>query len=131
MVFVDTGAWFAKFVPDDPNHARVEALFQTITEPLLASDYCVDETLTLLVARRRPATALVAGRLFFQGNLIQVHFLSSDQVRRAWLLFQQRAEAGWSFTDCSSKIVIDDLQIQTAVALDEHFRQFGNVIVVP
>jgi predicted nucleic acid-binding protein len=23
MVFVDTGAWFAWFVPDDPNHASV------------------------------------------------------------------------------------------------------------
>jgi len=44
--------------------------------------------------------------------------------------YQQRAAAGWSFTDCTSKIVIDDLSIKTAVALDIHFRQFG-IAVVP
>jgi len=42
-----------------------------------------------------------------------------------WILFQQRAAVGWSFTDCSSKIVIDDLAVKTALALDGHFQQFG------
>lgn len=27
MIFVDTGGWFARFVPDDPDHARVAAWF--------------------------------------------------------------------------------------------------------
>jgi predicted nucleic acid-binding protein len=40
-------------------------------------------------------------------------------------MFTQRAAAGWSFTDCTSKVVIDELQLNAAVALDEHFRQFG------
>jgi predicted nucleic acid-binding protein len=51
MVFVDTGAWFAKFVPEDPQHARVEAWLNATPEPLITTDYCIDETLTLLVAR--------------------------------------------------------------------------------
>jgi hypothetical protein len=33
-------------------------------------------------------------------------------------------------TDCTSKVVIDQLQIKSAVALDDHFRQFG-VLVIP
>ena len=37
----------------------------------------------------------------------------------------------WSFTDCVSRAVIERLGITTAVAFDEHFRQFGTVIVVP
>jgi len=32
--------------------------------------------------------------------------------------------------DCTSKVVIDELNIKTAVALDSHFQQFG-VQVVP
>jgi predicted nucleic acid-binding protein len=55
----------------------------------------------------------------------KLHFLAPDDIRRAWILFQRRATAGWSFTDCASKIVIDDLDIRWAVALDEHFQQFG------
>ena len=38
--------------------------------------------------------------------------------------------AGWSFTDCTSKVVIDELAIKTVVTLDVHFRQFG-ILVVP
>ena len=72
MTFVDSGAWFAKFVQDDP-----------------------------------------------------------DQIHRAWILFQGRHRSGWSFTDCTSKIVIDDLEIGTALAMDDHFRAFGNVVVLP
>lgn len=131
MVFVDTGAWFAWFVPGDPDHRRVNAWLVANTEPLITTDYCVDETLTLLVARGRLPRALDAGRAFFHRSIAPIQFVTQAQIHRAWILFQQRAASGRSFTDCTSKIVIDDLQIRTAVALDAHFRQFGHVVVVP
>lgn len=131
MVFVDTSAWFAKFVPDDPDHGRINAWLRANTEPVLTTDYCIDEVLTLLVARKQLPRALEAGRVFFHEGLVQLHFVTPQQIHRAWILFQQRAAAGWSFTDCTSKTVIDDLGIRTAAALDEHFRQFGNLTVVP
>jgi uncharacterized protein len=131
MVFVDTGVWFSFFVPDDANYARVQQWFDTAQPKLVTTDYCIDETLTLLVARKRLARALVAGNAFFHRNVARIHFVTQSQIERAWILFQQRAGAGWSFTDCTSKIVMDELGIQTAAALDEHFWQFGNVTVVP
>ena len=131
MVFVDTGVWFAWHVVDDPDHARVRDWFKSNREALVTTDYCVDETLTLLVARKRPALAIDAGRAFFHQSVAQIHFVVQPQIHRAWIVFQQRAAAGWSFTDCTSKVVIDDLGVRTAAALDEHFRQFGNVTVVP
>ena len=131
MVFVDTSAWFANFVPDDPNHKRIDDWLTANTEPLLTTDYCVDETLTLLLARKRLARALFAGRFFFHKDVVQIHFVTPDQIHRAWIQFQQRAAAGWSFTDCTSKIVIDDLGIRGAAAVDEHFQQFGGVTVLP
>jgi predicted nucleic acid-binding protein len=131
MAFVDTSAWFAFFVPEDENHQLVREWFDAYRAPLVTTDYCLDETLTLLAARKRLARAMIAGQAFFHRNLAQIHFVTKDQIERAWLLFQERAPAGWSFTDCTSKIVIDDLRLPTAVALDQHFRQFGNVIVVP
>jgi predicted nucleic acid-binding protein len=129
MVFVDTGVWFAKFVPADPDHARVREWFDANNEPLLTTDDCIDETLTLLMARRRLPRALEAGRAFFDEGLARLHFVSAEQVYQAWVLFQQRAAAGWSFTDCTSKVVIDALGIASAATLDEHFRQFGINVV--
>jgi len=131
MVFVDSGAWFARFVPDDPKHSAVARWIDASAEPLVTTDYCVDETLTLLVARKRPSVALRAGRFFFQESLVTLHFVTAEQIHRAWIVFQQHAAAGWSFTDCTSKVVIDELSIRTAVALDEHFRQFGTTAIVP
>lgn len=125
MVFVDTGAWYAWFVPDDPNHSPVADWVVTSSTPLVTTDYCVDETLTLLVARKRRRIAMEAGRFFFEDDLVHLQFVSSEQIRRAWILFKQRAAAGWSFTDCTSKIVIDDLAVKTSLALDTHFHQFG------
>jgi len=130
MIFVDTGAWFARHVPADPNHERVKARFDANTEPLITTDYCVDETLTLLVARGRRPRAIELGRAVFEANLVRIHFLTPDQVRRAWILFQQRSPLGWSFTECTSKVVIDELGVKKAVALDDHFRQFG-IAVAP
>jgi uncharacterized protein len=130
MIFVDTGIWFARFVSDDPDHQRVTEWFAANNELLVTSDYCVDETLTLLVQRKRAKLAVEAGWQLFDETLARLHILAREQIERAWILFQQRAAAGWSFTDCTSKVVIDDLGIKTAAALDIHFQHFG-IVVVP
>ncbi len=125
MIFVDTSAWFAYSVPTDHNHQRIFDWFASNRKQVVTTDYCVDETLTLLCARGEHRRALNAGREFLEKGNIRLQFITADQIRRAWILFQQRISTGWSFTDCTSKIVIDELRIQSAVALDDHFRQFG------
>jgi predicted nucleic acid-binding protein len=129
MIFVDTGVWFARFVPDDVDHDRVASWFAANVQPLITSDFCIDETLTLIGARKRPSLAIQAGKHFFAQSVARIHFLTPQQIARAWVVFQQRVSAGWSFTDCTSKIVIDDLKLASAAALDRHFRQFGITIV--
>ena len=52
MILVDTGAWFASVVPSDIDHASASQWLNQNAEPLLTTDYIVDETLTLLRARR-------------------------------------------------------------------------------
>jgi hypothetical protein len=130
MVFVDASAWFAFFVAADPNHDRVIRWHAGEHERPVTTDFCVDETLTLLEARGELRRAVEAGRWLIEGNRAELHFVTPRQFHRAWILFQQRASAGWSFTDCTSKVVMDDLGIKTAVALDVHFQSFG-VAVVP
>lgn len=130
MIFVDTSVWFARFVPRDIDHGRVTSWFASNKEPLITSDYCVDEVLTLISVRERPSLAIQAGLELVNETVSQLQFLDADQFHRAWILFQQRAASGWSFTDCTSKILIDDLHLAAAAALDQHFHQFG-IAVVP
>jgi predicted nucleic acid-binding protein len=130
MIFVDAGALFALVVASDPQHDAVQRWYSSSQQPLVTTDYCVDELLTLLLARKRPNLAVATGWKLFKEEFCPLQFLTPDQIRRAWVVFQSQHRLGWSFTDCTSKIVIDDLGIRTAAALDDHFRQFG-VSVVP
>ena len=125
MIFVDISVWFARFVPKGLNHIRTTTWLDENSEVLTTSDYCVDEVLTLLSVRERPSLAVEAGREFFDETLARLHYLSTTQIQRAWILFQQRAAAGGSFTDCTSKVLIDDLGITSAASFDRHFEHFG------
>ena len=130
MDFVDTSAWFAYFLPTDADHPRVRQCLRASNGPLVTTDYCVDETLTLLAARGELRRALEAGRALFEANIARLHIVTASEINRAWILFQRHAAAGWSFTDCTSKIVIEELAISQAITLDSHFRQFG-IAVAP
>ena len=112
-VFVDTGARYARHVPSDPNHGRVKAWFDSNEQRLLTTDYCLDETVTLLVARGKVRRTIELGRSLLEERLAQLYFITPAQVRRAWILFETRGPTGWSFTDCTSRIVMDDLRIRT------------------
>ena len=46
-------------------------------------------------------------------------------------VFRKFSDKDWSFTDCSSKVVIEKFGITRAFALDHHFVQFGSIVVVP
>jgi len=43
----------------------------------------------------------------------------------AWSLFLDRADKRWSFTDCTSFVLMENLGIRKAVTFDGNFRQAG------
>lgn len=131
MIFVDTGAWYASLVPTDPDHAKAAAWLATNHSPLLTTDYVIDETLTLLRARGERTRALLLGAKFFRGSVAQIHKITNVDLIHAWEVFEQFDDKGWSFTDCTSKVVMEQLSITHAFAFDHHFTQFGTIQVVP
>ena len=131
LVFVDTSAWFAAVVPDDANHAAATAWFKNNRNPLTTTDFVVDETLTLLRVRGQSRRAITLGTKLFTGEAATMHFLTPEQILAAWRVFQQFHNKNWSFTDCTSKVAIELLGCSRAIAFDEHFSQFGTVVVEP
>ncbi|MFO0804018.1 MAG: PIN domain-containing protein [Gemmataceae bacterium] len=131
MTFVDSSGWFALYVMKDPNHAEACQWMLENRSILLTTDYVIDETLTLLRARGQRSIALEFGRDMFELGAAKVHFVGKPEATAALAIFQVFDDKDWSFTDCTSKVVIDQLGIRTAFAFDHHFRQFGTVAVVP
>ncbi len=130
-VFVDTGAWFAYFVRRDPDHNLTREWLSKNEDPLVTSDYVLDELLTLLKIRESHAVAAAAGRVLMEEGICQIVRLSGEDFAAAWQTFVQFSDKGWSFTDCTSKVLMERLGITTAVSFDGHFEQFGSVVRVP
>ena len=102
-VFVDTGAWFAYFVRRDPDHHSARKWVSTNESPLVTSDYVLDELLTLLKIRESYAVAVAAGKVLIGEKICQIIKVTPDDFTRAWSIFVQFSDKGWSFTDCTSK----------------------------
>ncbi|MBL8824680.1 MAG: PIN domain-containing protein [Planctomycetia bacterium] len=131
MIFVDTGAWYALLVNDDPDHQKARAWVAANRERLVLTDYILDETLTLLRARGQKKQAITFGYDILDLEVADFYLVSLEDIESAWDIFQKYSDKEWSFTDCTSKVAMERLGITTAFAFDQHFRQFGNVVVVP
>src|SRR5215510_13337962 len=111
MIFVDTGAWYASLVPTDPDHAKATAWLAANHSPLLTTDYVIDETLTLLRVRGERNRALFLGGKFFHGGIAEIHKITTADLTLAWETFEHFDDKSWSFTDCTSKVVMEEIGI--------------------
>jgi uncharacterized protein len=131
MVLVDSSAWFASLVPTDSHHSAALGWLTRNSLSLATTDYIFDETMTLLRVRGQNIRAVRWAEQMLAGNIAVIHYTSEERIGRAWAVFRDYSDKNWSFTDCVSKAVMDELEIKIAFAFDRHFRQFGTVTVVP
>jgi predicted nucleic acid-binding protein len=132
LIFVDTSAWFARYVPTDPDYAAARGvILATRSESLVTSDFMLDETVTLLQARGEHERAKELGRRILEQSICRMAWVLESDVLKAWNVFSTHCSKGWSFTDCTSLVVMQRLDIKTACSFDAHFRQFGSITVVP
>ncbi len=129
-LFVDTGAWFAASVPSDTDHPAAKAFITSNTEPFVTTDYIYDELLTLFRNRGHMDRAADWLEQLRAGHCDVVR-VTPDDIEKATDAFFRFADKGWSFTDCTSLVVMQRLGIQRAFSFDAHFRQFGTVTIVP
>jgi uncharacterized protein len=131
VTFVDTSGWYATYVKRDENHAAAVHWWNACPTGLVTTDYVVDETITLMMARGERAMALMFGVALFNSKVATIHYLRPSEIAAGWAIFQRFADKAWSFTDCTSKAFIESQGISHAFSFDHHFRQFGSVSVVP
>jgi hypothetical protein len=124
-VFVDTGAWYASIVRKDHDHPKAKRFLKNNTSPLITSDYVMDETVTLLLTRVGHSYAVRFLDMLQTSRRTQLIYLTPSQIMAADTLFRDRADKVWSFTDCTSFVLMREYQIQIAFAFDDHFYQAG------
>lgn len=129
-LFVDTSGWASFFVSNQSSHApAVQALTQAVQakQTLVTSNYIMAELIALLQSPLR----IPRSRIFTIIDIIKttsyldiVH-IDADLDTAAWNLCKSRPDKNWSLVDCTSFILMQQLNIQTALTTDHHFEQAG------
>lgn len=132
LLFVDTAGWMAQADAADPDHERTCAARDRWLESgglLVISDYVLDETLTLL----RMRLGLPAAERWWEkiegSRRLRWEWVDASRCERARHWFFRWADKSFSFTDCTSFVLMRELGIRQALTLDRHFAQAGFDIV--
>lgn len=127
-LFVDTAGWMACADAADPSHAKACNARDAWLEQggvLVTTDYVADETLTLLRLRIGLATAETWWRQVDGSSRLRWEHITPARADKARALFFRYQDKDFSFTDCTSFVVMRELKLREALTTDHHFAQFG------
>jgi predicted nucleic acid-binding protein len=130
-MFVDTGAWYALPDEDDANHHAAVKFKDSLVHPLMTSNYIVDEVLTLARNRLSHKVAVEIGQKLWDESIANLIRATPQDEKRAWEIFVKYRDKAFSFTDCTSFALMERVGMTEVFAFDEHFKQYGNFIVLP
>jgi len=129
-IFVDTSAWYAIIDKNDRDHALAATKIQVLDRPLVTSNYIFDEILTLLKAKLGFTVAVPFGQKLWNQEISALVRITEDDEERAWRIFRQYDDKGFSFTDCTSFALMERLDINIVFAFDDHFIQYGKFVIL-
>lgn len=125
-LFVDTSAWLALNDKNDQYHSSASAKSMEIRKhriELITSEYIIDESITLIRYRVSHQAAVIFGDSLFNSNIVRLKDVSTADRLSAWEMFRKFEDKEFSFTDCTSFVLMRNLKLQKAFTFDEHFRQ--------
>jgi predicted nucleic acid-binding protein len=130
-IFVDTGAWYALLDKNDANHHAAVRFKDSLVHPLVTSNYIADEVITLVRIRLGYKVAVEIGQKLWDESIANLSHVTPEDEKNAWEIFVKYHDKTFSFTDCTSFALVERIGITEVFAFDEHFKQYGNFIVLP
>lgn len=128
-IFVDTSAWYTLANQASPDHEGVREALLDPAASLVTSTYVLDEVLTLVQMRRGHGAAVHLGERVRDPAVCRLERVTAADEDAAWVRFRERPDQGYSFTDCTSFVLMERLGIRVAAALDGDFAREGFGVV--
>lgn len=127
---MDTAGWVACADAADLKHVKsMEARDRWLSAGggLVTTDYVVDETLTVIRRRLGLAAAEAWFRQVDASRRLRWELVDPSRAEKARRWFFEYRDKEFSFTDCTSFVVMKDLKIRDVLTTDRHFAQAGFV----
>jgi len=128
LLFVDTAGWMACADGSDPAHGKAVAVRDAWLEGgglFVTSDYVADETLTLLRMRLGIDAAEAWWQQVDGSSRVRWEYVHLARADKARSLFFRYRDKDFSFTDCTSFVLMHELKLREALTTDHHFLQAG------
>lgn len=128
MIFIDTGAFLARYVEKDQFHPLASAFWhdlRTKQQRLATSNFVIDELATLLC--RRAGHQFTAQRLknLYASSTLEILRPDREDELHALKWLTKFADQDVSFTDCTSFVLMRSRRIKRVFSFDRHFDAAG------
>lgn len=127
-VLVDSSCLYALADRRDPTRSLAEKHVRRLVKagaPLILTDYIIDEACTLAKARAGGHGALRLLEIVERSHAFRLVWIGEERFETAKTFFRQHCDHGYSFTDCTSFILMHERQIKKALTTDRHFVEAG------
>jgi predicted nucleic acid-binding protein len=125
---VDTGAWIALAQQRDVHHLQASAISDKLNSEntlLITSDYVLDEALTWFRYNVSHKVAIEFASQVISSNVIEIIYIDESLFKKSLELFKKYDDQKFSFTDCSSFVLMRAQHIKQAFTFNSHFITAG------
>lgn len=126
--FVDTSALYALIDRRDSHHSMMSGLVRRILQSgrrLVTTDYIVCEAVNLANARAGHHVGRRILDLIDRSSALRVEWIGSLRFEATKVFYRRHSDHRYSFTDCTSFVVMRELKLLEVLTTDQHFREAG------
>jgi len=114
---------------EDPHHGDAQSFHRDLSRGrfgrLVTSDYVLDEAYTLLRLRANLGLVRTLDLLLGRSRSLVQLWIGEEDFRRALRLMLEREDKVWSFTDCTSFVAMESMNVRDAFTFDSNYREAG------
>ena len=128
MIYIDTGAFLARYIKRDQYHKQAVELWNQLRkmqERCFTSNFVLDETFTLLGRRAGYKFAIQRARNIYLSKKLTILRPTHEDELMALDIRDKYADQELSFTDCISFIFMRKNKIKRVFSFDAHFKLPG------
>ena len=128
MIFIDTGAFLARYVKRDRLHEVAQEGWRQLRatgQRCMTSNFVLDEVLTLLGRRVSYSFAADRATALWASSSLRIARPEERDELAAIELFTKLADQRVSFTDCISFALMRRHRVRSAFSFDRHFESAG------